>query len=137
MPAQPCPCLGRCSSRLFSRTRRCADRARQTERSARGAASQAEADPRVTGRDGPPGTGPAWHVNCIVCTTPSHAVPRGRDAVTLRTGQRGRRVCGEEWMTTPDEANTPARAPADTLVPSGETAALQAVSQEIDEAEGR
>jgi hypothetical protein len=40
-------------------------------------------------------------------------------------------------MTTPGEVDTPARAPADTLVPSGETAALQAVSQAIDEAEGR
>jgi hypothetical protein len=40
-------------------------------------------------------------------------------------------------MTTPGEADTPARAPADTLVPLGETAALQAVSQAIDEAEGR
>jgi hypothetical protein len=39
-------------------------------------------------------------------------------------------------MTTPGEADTPARAPADTPVPSGETAALQAVSQAIDEAEG-
>jgi hypothetical protein len=57
--------------------------------------------------------------------------------VTLRTGQRGRRVCGEERMTTPGEADTPARVPADTLVPSGETAALEAVSQAIDEAEGR
>ena len=62
---------------------------------------------------------------------------REGDAVTLHTGQRGRRVCGEERMTTPGEADMPARAPADTLVPSGETAALQAVSQAIDEAEGR
>jgi hypothetical protein len=36
-------------------------------------------------------------------------------------------------MTTPGEAGTPARAPADTLVPPGETVALRA----IGEAEGR
>ena len=40
-------------------------------------------------------------------------------------------------MTTPGEVDTPARAPADTLVPSGEIAALQTVSQAIDEAEER
>jgi hypothetical protein len=40
-------------------------------------------------------------------------------------------------MTTPGEAGTPARSPADALVRTGETAALQAVSQAIDEAEGR
>ena len=40
-------------------------------------------------------------------------------------------------MTIPGEADTPARALADTRVPSGETAALQAVCRAIDEAEGR
>ena len=54
----------------------------------------------------------------------------------MRTGQRGRRVCGEERMTIPGEADTPARALADTRVPSGEITALQAVAQAIEEAEG-